>query len=200
MQTIANVHATVVAEPRRFPARILATLAVTGLLLGCSGDADGASAPLTEAATVPAVPAPASAPEAAAALSAYGEFWRISEEAFAAPGSKDWAAELSAVARGQALEDVMLEIRNYASVPAHVEGTITHQPVVDAAAAPAPDRVAIVDCVDISNSDLVSDGDGRVLDDEVNETPRYLYRALVVRDDSGRWLVDTTTPFLNQPC
>ena len=60
---------------------------------------------------------------------------------------------MSKVARGQALTDVMLEIRNYASVPAHLEGSV----VTHAARSSIPTfrrlhRVAILDCVDISNS------------------------------------------------
>jgi hypothetical protein len=78
----------------------------------------------------PPVHAPTPTTEAAttAALAAYGEFWRISEQAFAAPTAQDWPAELGKVSRGQALSDVILEIRNYASVPAHLEGSIAHTP------------------------------------------------------------------------
>ncbi|MDN5758884.1 MAG: hypothetical protein L0H59_10170 [Tomitella sp.] len=136
----------------------------------------------------------------AAGMAAYGEFWRVSELAFAAPTAQDWEAELSMVARGQALTDVIIEVRNYASVPAHVEGTITHDARPDPTLAPEPDRVAVLDCVDISGSMLVADADGAVLDDQVNQPPRYQYRAEVVRDTSGRWLVEVAAPSLDQPC
>lgn len=136
----------------------------------------------------------------AAGMAAYGEFWRVSELAFAAPTAQDWETELSMVARGQALTDVVIEVRNYASVPAHVEGAITHDARPDPALAPQPDRVAVLDCIDISGSMLVADADGAVLDDQVNQPPRYLYRAEVVRDASGRWLVEAAAPSLDQPC
>lgn len=205
MRTIANVTngPAVATEPARFPAssaRLLAVLATAAVLTACADEDNRPSAPPAPAVSASIAPITPTAPAASAALAAYGEFWRISEQAVAAPTSKDWEAELSAVARGQALEDVLLEIRNYASVPAHVEGTITHEPVVDPAAAPAPDRVVVLDCVDISASDLVSDADGAILDDQVNERPRYRYRAVVVQGASGRWLVETTKPLLDQPC
>ena len=199
--TMMDVNGVAV-EPLRFPgaSHVMAMLLSVALLSACSGADDAASAPPPPMVSASAAPTPSATAETAAALAAYGEFWRISEQAVAAPAAKDWEAELSAVASGQALEDVLLEIRNYASVPAHVEGTITHDPMVDPGAAPAADRVVVLDCVDISASDLVSDADGTVLDDQANETPRYRYRAVVVRDASGRWLVETTTPLLDQPC
>lgn len=136
----------------------------------------------------------------AAAMAAYGEFWRVSELAFAAPTAQNWETELSKVARGQALTDVVIEVRNYVGVPAHVEGTITHDARPDPTITAEPDRVAVIDCIDISGSTLVADADGAVLDDQANQTPRYQYRAEVVRDTSGRWLVQTTAPSLDQPC
>lgn len=205
MRTIPNMTdtSTVAAEPARFPAsgaRLLAVLATAAVLTSCANENDPTSAPPAPAVSTSTAPTTPTAPAASAALAAYGEFWRISEQAISAPASKDWEAELSSVARGQALDDLMLEIRNYASLPAHVEGTITHEPVVDPGAAPAPNRVVVLDCVDISDSDLVSDADGAILDDQANERPRYRYRAVVVRDEAGRWLVETTTPLLDQPC
>ena len=136
----------------------------------------------------------------AAALATYGEFWRISEEAFAAPAAQDWRAELSKVARGQAIDDVMLEIRNYASVPAHVEGTVARSPIVDPSTSPTTQRVAILDCIDLSDSRLLADSDGSVLDDVKNRPKRYRFRAQVVKNTTGQWLVETTAPALAEPC
>lgn len=124
----------------------------------------------------------------------------MSEQAFAAPTAKDWQPELARTARGQALDDVMVEIRNYASIPARVRGTIGHAPSVDLAVVPTPDRVAVVDCVDISASTLVADADGTVLDDQANQATRYRYRAEVVNDGTGRWLVEKATPALAERC
>jgi len=136
----------------------------------------------------------------APALAAYGEFWRVSQLAFAAPGSRDWTSDLSNVAGGQALHDLLIEIANYASVPAHVTGTISQSPVLDPAIPPTADRVAVLDCVDISRSTLVSDKNGSVLDDQTNQSNRYRYRAEVSHDPSGRWRVETTAPSLAEKC
>ncbi|MDN5914224.1 MAG: hypothetical protein L0I76_03805 [Pseudonocardia sp.] len=130
------------------------------------------------------------------ALAAYEEFWTVTDAAFASPGSRDWTTRTREVATGQALESLSRDIANYASIPAHTEGTVSRAPTVSNA---APDRVAIVDCVDISDSRLVSDDDGQVLDDLANRVPRYLYRAEVIpRGD--RWVVERTAPSLAEPC
>ncbi|RZT85568.1 hypothetical protein EV383_2441 [Pseudonocardia sediminis] len=130
------------------------------------------------------------------ALAAYEEFWTVTDAAFAAPGSQDWTSRTREVATGQALQALDRDIANYSGVPAHTEGTVSRAPKVATVAA---ERVAIVDCVDISGSRLVSDDDGQVLDDLANRVPRYLYRAEVIpRGD--RWVVDRTAPSLAEPC
>ena len=166
----------------------------------------GAVVAVALAACTSSPPAPAPAPSAApvpstaSALAAYDEFWRVSEQAFAAPTAKDWQPEVARVARGQALDGLMLEIRNYASIPAHLRGTIGRAPTVDPAVAPTSDRVAVLDCVDISASTLVADADGKVLDDQANQASRYRYRAEVVNDGTGRWLVEKAGPALGETC
>ena len=145
-------------------------------------------------------PTPTAEAPAAAALATYGEFWRISEQAFAAPKAQDWRAELSKVADGQALADVMLEIENYASVPAHLEGAIAHSPTVESAGPSTAGRIAVLDCIDIGSSRAVADSNGAVIDDLENRVERYHYRAQVARDSAGRWLVETTAPALDEPC
>ena len=200
MTTIGHMHDRSAAPIRRRPAirtRGTAFVGAVGacLLAACTG---GAAEP--PASSVPTVTATGESESSAAARAAYGEFWRVSELAFAAPTAQDWETELTMVARGQALTDLVIEVRNYASVPAHVEGVITHAARPDPAIAPQPDRFAVLDCVDISGSMLVADADGAVLDDETGQIPRYQYRAQVVRDATGRWLVETTAPSLDEPC
>lgn len=202
MATISHVDGRPAAAPDRRPrftrARRHALAAMVGaaLLSACSSG----TAPEPPVPPMPTVPPTSEIAASAAAMAAYGEFWRVSELAFAAPTAQDWETELSMVARGQALTDVVIEVRNYASVPAHVEGAIFHEARPDPALAPQPDRVAVLDCIDISGSMLVADADGAVLDDQVNQPPRYRYRAEVVRDTTGRWLVETAAPSLDQPC
>lgn len=173
----------------RVPVAVLACLFLIG---ACAG---AAPAP-------PVAPPPTTGVDTsqAAALATYGEFWRVSRLAFAAPRSQDWAPALSSVAGGQALHDLLLEIANYASVPAHVDGTISQSPSLDPALAPTAERVAVLDCVDISKSTLVSDKNGAVLDDQAHQSNRYRYRAEVIRDPSGRWLVEKTAPSLAETC
>ena len=150
----------------------------------------------------PATAAPTSTPEAptAAALAAYGEFWRVSEAALAEPSAQDWKGELDKVASGQALNDSVLEIQNYASVPAHLEGSISHSPRLDPQIPASNTRVAVLDCVDISKSQLLRDSDKAILNDVQNQVLRYHYRAQVVRNNSGTWTVETTAPALDEPC
>jgi hypothetical protein len=177
------------------PPFVVVAVTAAALLTACSS-----SAPPPQPAPSPVAPRPTVEPTPAAALAAYGEFWRLSDAGFAAPKAKDWQIEIAKVASSQALADVALEIRNYASVPAHLEGTIDRTPTVDPTIPSTADRVAILDCIDISRSRLVSDSNGAVLDDVTNQADRYRYRAQVVKVADGRWLVERTAPALTEPC
>jgi hypothetical protein len=150
----------------------------------------------------PTPPAPVQPPSIEAragdaALAAYSAFWDLSEKAFAAPGSRDWSSDLASVASGQALESLQAEIANYASYPAHDQGSVGHAPSVRTAAA---DSVSVVDCLDMSNYLLVADETGEVLTDVKNRPLRFQYHATVTRGASGAWQVDQTSPALDQPC
>lgn len=130
------------------------------------------------------------------ALAVYEGFWSVTTAAFAEPGERDWTPRLQEVATGQALDSVRRDVENYASVPAHTEGSVKRAPKVTSS---ATGHVEIEDCVDLADSRLVSDDGGQVLDDLANRVPRYVYRAGIV-NQNGRWLVDRTAPALDQPC
>lgn len=130
------------------------------------------------------------------ALSAYEEFWTVTDSAFAAPASRDWTPRIAEVAIGQARESLQVDVANYASVPAHAEGAVTRDPAVGEVTA---GRIEIVDCVDLGDSRLVADFTGDVLDDLENRVPRYRFRAEMVELD-GRWIVERTAPSLDEPC
>jgi hypothetical protein len=154
---------------------------------------------VTSACSTPAEPPPSTPvpPDPAAqALEAYERFWALAQEAYAAPGARDWAPEAAGVASGAALEGLLRDIRNYAEFPAHTEGAVSRAPVV----ADVTDTTAlVVDCVDLGDSRLVADRTGEVLDDLANRVQRYTYRAdIVLRDD--RWLVDRTDAAQDEPC
>jgi hypothetical protein len=178
------------------PPLVAIVVTATAVLAACSSSPPAPQAPTSATTT----PSPSPAPNTAAALAAYGEFSRVSDAAFAAPKAKDWTREMAKVAGGQALNDVTLEIRNYASVPAHLVGTVGRAPTVDPAVPPTEDQVAILDCVDISRSRLISDRNGVVLDDVKNQADRYRYRARVDKVADGRWLVQSTMATLTEPC
>ncbi|MGD9989046.1 hypothetical protein [Pseudonocardia sp.] len=146
------------------------------------------------ATSTPAEPVPTTASQQA--LLAYERYWSVSQEAFSAPGERDWTAELGGVASGSALDSLLADVRNYADFPAHTEGAVTRSPAVGTA---ADDRVEVVDCVQLGDSRLVSDATGEVLDDLANRAPRYRFRAEVVRS-GDRWLVYRTEPMLEEPC
>jgi len=148
-----------------------------------------------------AAPEPAPTPEPATAqadagLAAYEQYWQVVDAAFAAPGSQDWSPRLAEVATGPALASVSVDVANYAGFPAHRTGTVKRAPSVVSSDVK---HVDILDCVDISGVSLVADKTGQPLDDTVNRVPRYRFSASVVVTD-GRWLVERTSPMLDQPC
>lgn len=146
--------------------------------------------------TVPVTPAPTPPGPAQQALDAYERFWDVTQEAYTAPGARDWEPEVSAVASGAAFDSLLRDIRNYAEFPAHFEGVVSRAPVV----ADATDTsVKIVDCVDLRDSRLVADRTGEVLNDLANRVQRYSYRADVVLS-GDRWLVGRTEAALEEPC
>ncbi|WP_298800746.1 hypothetical protein [Pseudonocardia sp. 73-21] len=170
------------------PVTTAASAVLLAVVAGCS----------TASPSPPPVPPPVvtTAP-GDAALDAYREFWRIADAARAAPRTGDWTPRIEAVASGQALQTVLTDVRNYADLPAHTVGTITRTPTITAV---TPPRVSILDCVDIGDTVLLSDKDGSRLDDAANRVRRFQLRADVVEAADGKWLVDTTTPELEQPC
>src|SRR4051794_36940110 len=137
------------------------------------------------------VPAPTQEDLGQSALSAYLEFARISDEAFAEPSSQDWPPKLQAVSQGQAYDAVVAEAKNYASFPAHVSGRPQRQPSVESTSAAPTPSVHIQDCIDIGESKVVADKTGEVLTDTANQQKRYRYRATAVRSQDGRWRVDS---------
>lgn len=155
---------------------------------------------LASCTTVPAsapLPAPTSTTTPVQqALSAYEEFWTVTDTAFAAPASRDWNTRIGEVATGQARDALQTDIANYAGVPAHTEGAVTRDPMVGAV---TDERIVIVDCIDLGDSRLVADRTGEVLDDLVNRVPRYRFRAELIMLD-GNWIVERTTPALDEPC
>ncbi|MFC4951041.1 hypothetical protein [Pseudonocardia sp. GCM10023141] len=152
------------------------------LLASCSGPAAGAGSTSV-------------GPEQRA-LAAYESFWSVSQAAFASPASRDWAADLAAVATGSALEATLTEVRSYAEFPAHTVGAVSRSPAVSNV---TDVRINVVDCVDLGDSRLVADRTGEVLDDLANRVQRYRYRAEIVAK-RDQWLVDRIEASLDEPC
>lgn len=91
----------------------------------------------------------------------------------------------------------MTDVENYASLTARTIGTISRSPsVVDA----QPTHVAILDCVDLVDSRLISDSTGEIFDDLENRVQRFQLHAQVVADAGGKWLVERAEPALEEPC
>lgn len=160
---------------------LLAVVLATG---GCT-TSPPAPAPTTDATTPSEI-----------ATQAYERYWEVTEDAFAAPRSRDWTAELEAVASGDALERALADYRTYRDFPAHSEGRVARAPVVESATG---DRVLIVDCLDLGDSLLIADETGVVLDDLANRVQRYTVRAELVRNDA-EWLVHQLDPALDERC
>lgn len=164
--------------------RLLMWSVAAVVVAGCTGPA------------VPVAPAPTPPGPAEQALDAYERFWDVTQEAYAAPGARDWAPKVSTVASGPAFDSLMRDVRNYAEFPAHFEGVVSRAPVV---AEVTDTSVKIVDCVDLGDSRVVADRTGEVLNDLANRVQRYTYRADVVLSDD-RWLVGSTAAALEEPC
>ena len=140
-------------------------------------------------------PAPTATP-ADMALAAYERYWAVTSSAFAAPSSRDWRPDLEAVAVGPAFDAAMQDILSSAALPAHVEGAVARAPEVQES---TPERVEIVDCIDLQDSLLVNDLTGEVYDDIENRVPRYTFRAEVANIDNI-WMVEQIAPALEDPC
>jgi hypothetical protein len=151
---------------------------------GCS------SAPTTPVS--PPTPIPVTTPHQLP-FAHYREFWRVVDSARAAPRSQDWTPKIKELATGQALRSALTDVANFASLPAHVVGTVTRDPSV---AGVTPAKISILDCVDLGTAHLVSDRNGDLLDDTKNRVKRFHLRAELVPSPDGRWLVSTTAPAL----
>lgn len=163
----------------------LLALLVALLVVGCAADRSD----------VP-VPPPTASDGAQEALVAYERYWSVSQDAFGAPGARDWTSELAEVASGPALDSLLRDVRNYAEFPAHVEGVVSRAPtVVDVKDA----TVLIVDCIDLGDSRLVADRTGEILDDLESRVQRYTFRADVVLSDDV-WRVNRTDAAQDEPC
>jgi hypothetical protein len=161
---------------------LLSSVLAAALLTGCTTAAAPAGTP------------PTTPPQEA--LLAYERYWSVSQEAFSAPGARDWTADLEGVASGSALERLVADVENYADFPAHTEGAVTRSPMVGAV---TDDRVEVLDCIRLGDSRLIADATGEVLDDLANRAPSYRFRADVVLQ-GDRWLVDRAEPALDEPC
>jgi hypothetical protein len=179
----------VIDMPQNRP-RVLVVACGALLAAGCSSAPS--SAPASPSTSIPATTAPDQA-----ALNTYREFWRVVDAARAAPKSQDWTPKIETLATGQALQSALLDVANFASLPAHVVGTVTRDPSV---AAVTPVQISILDCVDLGAAHLVSDRNGALLDDTKNRVERFQLRADLVPGSDGRWLVSTTAPALNERC
>ena len=165
---------------------LVAVIAIAALLTACSAAPE---------APKPAEPAP-TPPPSAEASAAYERYWSVVDASFAEPGSRDWSSQLKDVATGPALASVSLDVENYADLPAHRTGVVKRSPEP---AQVAGNAASVLDCVDISEARLVADDTGQILDDTANKVSRYRFRAELVHAD-GRWLVERTSPLLDQPC
>lgn len=134
-------------------------------------------------------------------MAAYESFWAVQNEANQAPGSKDWTEDVSRVAADPARYSATLTIKNYASVPAHWVGTVKRAPTVKSTTLSQPPRVVISDCIDVAGVKIVNDKTGEDVRDTANQPPRYRFEAeVVLYPNPDRWLVQKTTPHLDQPC
>lgn len=184
----SSTRIAVVALPR---VASTTTVRLGAVILGAAVLAACSSAP----SPAPEPPAPDPSVEA---LAVYADFFRVSQDANAAPTARDWTAELRQLARGQALDAAVLDVQNYASLSARVDGRLGQAPAVDPAVPATNDKVSVLDCLDATGVRVLT-ADGRQLGDQANQSPRYRYRAEVVRD-GDRWWVERAIPAPEEPC
>lgn len=159
--------------------------------------------PRPAASTSSAAPAPPATPAEQAeqaATAAYESFWRVRNEANAAPGSRDWEPIISQYTADPARYFALETIQAYADVPAHFEGEPKRAPRVEDVSLAQPPRVVIIDCIDVTGTEIVRDDTGESVVDP-NQPPRYQLRAeVVLYPGPERWLVQETEPMLEQSC
>jgi hypothetical protein len=172
-------------------------------LTGCSNTpAPSAAPPSPSVGSSSWIPAPAQT-IAENALQVYQQYWQLSEQAEASPGSQDWRTSFTHLMADPALTTFVDELANLASIPAHSTGAYHRSPKVRSVSMTEPARVVIVDCLDASAEHLVSDRPGEVGKDLDNpgQPRRHQLEAEVVRFPAPyRWLVQIIRQRLEESC
>lgn len=175
-----------------------AALVAALALSGCASSEPSTSADPTTSPGPQGVEPPNQADAASsAALAAYTSYADLADSARAAPDSQGWRPVIEEVAQGQALDAVIADVENYASLPARTVGVVSHSPEVSEV---GPRQVSVVDCVDLGDSRLISDTTGEVFDDLENRVQRFRFHAKLGVEPDGRWVVQETEPLLDEPC
>ncbi|HEY2100092.1 MAG TPA: hypothetical protein VGH72_26755 [Pseudonocardia sp.] len=137
------------------------------------------------------------------ALQVYRQYWQLSEQAEASPGSQDWRTSFTHLMADPALTTFVDELANLASIPAHSTGEHRRSPKVRSVSMSEPARVVIVDCLDASAEHLVSDRPGEAGKnlDNPDQPRRYQLEVEIVRYPAPyRWLVQIIRQRLEESC
>ena len=183
--------------------RLLALLCLLTPMAACTSKSEPAVASPPAAAPSPPKRHGPADDASEQALRVYERYWRISEEAAAAPRGVDWPGELGKVMADPALSAYVAELENLASVPAHSRGEYGRSPKVTSVSLAQPPRVVVTDCLDATNEHLVSEKPGeagRSLD-HPDQPQRYEFEAQLVRyPNPERWLVQQVQARLEKSC
>ncbi|SEP53790.1 hypothetical protein [Amycolatopsis saalfeldensis] len=182
---------------------VVGLMITAAALAGCSNTPVPSAAPPSPSVVSSSwIPAPEQT-IAENALQVYRQYWQLSEEAEASPGSQDWRTSFAHLMADPALTTFVDELAKLASIPAHSTGGYRRSPKVQSVATAEPARVVIVDYLDASANHLVSErlGEaGKNLDNPA-QPHRYLLEAEVVRYPAPyRWLVQIIRLCWEQTC
>jgi hypothetical protein len=184
--------------------RTYGLLAGSLLVLGGCGGEDGPSAQLPKSATAPTSQAPTPEEIATeAALAAFGDAIRVTDEARQSPAAQDWEPEIRRHMGDPAAFLAVQSVRDYAALGLRQEGDSVVTTVVSGVdmTAPGGPTVRIAGCFDSESRQVIEVQTGEPV--PPGTPPRYVWDVAVTHfpAQAGEpWLVTVLEPLTDQPC
>lgn len=140
---------------------------------------------------------------AQAALTAYLQAWKITDEAYSSPSSKDWEPAIRQYIADPRAAEVMKAIESFSTNGRHTTGSNQVTAVVTAVEGSGDGaRVTIEACIDSSGKDLI-DASGNSIKAPLPVGPRIKQSGNVYKyaDQDGGWLLsEVFVPDPYEPC
>ena len=184
--------------------RTYGLLAGSLLVLGGCGGEDGSSAQLPTSSPAPTSEAPGPEDVAAeAALAAFRDALRVTDEARQDPAVRDWEPEIRQHMGDPAAFLAVQSVRDYAALGLRQEGGSAVTTEVDSVdlAAPEGATVRITGCFDSESRQVTDGGPGAPV--PPGTPPRFVWNVAVTQfptEVGEPWLVTVLEPLTSQPC